>query len=102
MQQSRIAKTGSESLVKSGEYANLVEVVYASFILHIAIEVFYPSSFNLFTKQDQYSGAVRCTIRWSGEVPTRILSNILRPENGGLNNVMLCLKTDVGLLVGVI
>ena len=52
MQQSRIAKNGSESLVKSGEYANLVEVFYASFMLNIDIEVFYPSSFNLFTKQD--------------------------------------------------
>ena len=88
MQQSRIAKNGSESLVKSGEYANLVEVFYASFMLNIDIEVFYPSSFNLFTKQDLYSGAVRCTISWSGEVPTRILSNILTQENGG--RTILC------------
>ena len=54
IQQSRIDKNGSESLVKSGEYANLVEVFYASSMLDIDIdiEVFYPNSFNLFTKQD--------------------------------------------------
>ena len=52
MQQSRIANNVSERLVKSGEYANLVEVFHASFMLDIDIEVFYPSSFNLFSKQD--------------------------------------------------
>ena len=57
----KIMKNRSKSLIESGEHASMVEVFYASSMLNIDIEVFYPSSFNLFTTQDLYSGVVRCT-----------------------------------------
>ena len=97
-------KNRSKSLIKSGEYASMVEVFYASSMLNMDIEILYPSSFNLFTKQELYSGVVRCTsasrsitISWTSTDQDSVKN--LQTGKWRPNHFVPCLKTEVPVSV---